>query len=89
LLLASEGARGEVVNVGNPEEVTILELAQKIKQLTGSVSPITFHPLPEDDPKRRCPDIGRAEKLLRWKPKISLEHGLVRTIAWFRGKAQV
>jgi len=86
LLLTSEGATGEVVNVGNPEEVTILELAQRIKKLTGSASPITFHPLPEDDPRRRCPDTGRAEKLLVWKPKISLEEGLVRTITWFRGK---
>lgn len=86
LLLTNEKARGEVVNVGNPEEVTILELAQRIKQLTGSVSPITFHPLPEDDPRRRCPDIGRAEKLLGWKPKSSLEDGLLRTIKWFLEK---
>jgi len=86
LLLANEGAKGGVVNIGNPEEVTILGLAQRIKQLTGGTSPITFHPLPEDDPRRRCPDLGRAEKLLRWKPKISLEQGLVRTIMWFRGK---
>ena len=86
LLLANEGAKGGVVNIGNPEEVTILGLAQRIKQLTGGASPITFHPLPEDDPRRRCPDLGRAEKLLRWKPKISLEQGLVRTIMWFRGK---
>ena len=84
LLLTGERARGEVVNVGNSEEVTILELAQRIKRLTGSGSPITFHPLPEDDPRRRCPDIGRAERLLRWKPKISLEQGLARTITWFR-----
>jgi nucleoside-diphosphate-sugar epimerase len=83
LLLTDEGARGEVVNVGNPEEVTILELAQRIKQLTGSSSPITFHPLPEDDPRRRCPDIGRVERLLGWMPRISLEEGLVRTIEWF------
>ena len=86
MLLTSKGARGEVVNVGNPEEVTILELAQRIKQLTGSVSPITFHPLPEDDPRRRCPDIGRAEKLLRWKPKVKFEEGLERTITWFSSK---
>jgi UDP-glucuronate decarboxylase len=84
LLLANEGARGEVVNVGNAEEVTILELAQSIKQLTGSASPITFHPLPEDDPRRRCPDIGRAESLLGWKPKINLEEGLDRTVRWFQ-----
>ena len=83
LLLTSEGARGEV---GNPEEVTILKLAQRIKQLTGSASPITFHPLPEDDPRRRCPDISRAQKLLGWKPKIGLGQGLVRTVTWFSKK---
>ncbi|MFQ5759167.1 MAG: NAD-dependent epimerase/dehydratase family protein [Candidatus Bathyarchaeia archaeon] len=70
LLLANEGARGGVVNVGNPEEVTILELAQRIRKLTGSASPITFHPLSEDDPRRRCPDVGRVERLLGWKQKI-------------------
>lgn len=86
LLLTGEGARGEVMNVGNLEEVTILELAQRIKQLAGSASPITFHPLPEDDPRRRCPDIGRAERLLGWKPKITLEQGLVRTICGFKEK---
>jgi len=84
LLLTSEGARGEVVNVGNSEEVTILGLAERIKQLTVSVSHVTFHPFPEDDPRRRCPDIGRAKRLVGWKPKISLEQGLVRTIEWFR-----
>ena len=86
LLLTSKGTEGEVVNVGNPEEVMILELAQRIKQLTGSTSPITFHPLPEDDPRRRCPDISRAEKLLGWKPKIGLGQGLGRTVTWFRQK---
>jgi nucleoside-diphosphate-sugar epimerase len=85
--LTNERARGEVVNVGNPEDVTILELALRIKKLTGSTSPITFHPLPEDDPRRRCPDISRAEELLGWKPKISLEQGLSRTIAWFTIKS--
>ncbi|MCK4474846.1 NAD-dependent epimerase/dehydratase family protein, partial [Candidatus Bathyarchaeota archaeon] len=61
LFCADEGASGEVLNVGNPKEITILELAHKIKQMTGSASPVTFHPLPEDDPRRRCPDIGKAE----------------------------
>lgn len=76
------------MNLANSQEIRILELAQKIKQLTGSVSPITFHPLPEDYPRRRCPDIGRAEKLLRWKPKINFEDGLKRTIKWFSSKKQ-
>ncbi|KPV65323.1 MAG: NAD-dependent epimerase/dehydratase family protein [Candidatus Bathyarchaeota archaeon BA1] len=86
LLSTDEGARGEVVNVGNAEEVTILELAGKIKQLIGSTSPLTFHPLPEGDPRRRCSDISRAETVLGWKPKTSLEQGLTRTITWFQSK---
>ena len=74
------------MNVGNAEEVTILELAERIKRLAGSMSPITFHPLPEDDPKRRCPDISMAKRILGWKPEISLEEGLARTITWFQRK---
>ena len=84
LLLTSQRTKGEVVNIGNPKEITISELAWKIKQLTRSASPITFHSLPEDDPTRRCPDIGKVERLLGWKPKIGLEQGLKRTIEWFR-----
>lgn len=87
LLTLSEKAKGEVVNVGNPQEVTILQLAKKIKELTKSMSPLTFHPLPQDDPKRRCPDTDKMEKLLEWKPKISLEAGLKRTITWFQRKS--
>ncbi|MCK4953071.1 SDR family oxidoreductase [Candidatus Bathyarchaeota archaeon] len=90
VLLINEETNGEVVNVGNKEEITILELAQKIKQLTESISHITFHPLPEDDPRRRWPDVGKAEKILGWKPKINLEEGLTKTIKWFkRKKAQI
>lgn len=85
LLAASEEACGRVVNIGNSEEIAILELAQRIKKLTGSRSPLTFCPLPEDDPVRRCPDIRVAGKLLGWKPKVSLEEGLERTVACFRG----
>jgi len=88
-LLTNKKAKGEVVNIGNSKEITILALAQKIKQLTGSASSLTFHPLPKDDPKRRCPDASLAEKILRWNPKISLEQGLRRTIAWFRGRYKV
>jgi len=84
LLTTSEKAEGEVVNVGNPQEMTILQLAKRIKELTKSNSQLTFHPLPKDDPKRRRPDTRKMEKLLEWKPKISLEQGLKRTIDWFR-----
>jgi len=83
LFAANEKADVEVVNVGNPQEVTILHLAKRIKELTRSRSLLTFHPLPKEDPKRRCPDINKMEKLLGWKPKISLEQGLKRTIEWF------
>jgi len=84
LLTASEKACGKVVNIGNCEQITILELAQRIKKLTDSESPLAFHPLQEDDPQRRCPDISLAKKLLRWEWKISLGEGLKRTIAWFQ-----
>jgi UDP-glucuronate decarboxylase len=86
LLTACEKTCGKVVNIGNFEEITILELAQRIKKLTNSKSPLTFYPLPEDDPRRRCPDISKAERLLGWKPKISLEEGLRRTVMWFQRK---
>jgi UDP-glucuronate decarboxylase len=86
LLTASDKAKGEVVNVGNAQEVTILELAKKIKELTNCGSSLTFHPLPKDDPKRRYPDTSKLEKLVGWKPKINLEEGLKRTIMWFSSK---
>ena len=72
------------VNIGNPHELTVLEIAEKVIQLCNSTSRITFKPLPEDDPKVRRPDISRASSLLNWSPKISLEEGLSRTIDSFR-----
>ncbi|MCL2358306.1 MAG: SDR family oxidoreductase [Nitrososphaerota archaeon] len=84
LLLATKAeAIGEVVNVGNTQEVTILELAQKIKEITKTESDIVFYPLPKDDPKRRCPDTTKLEKIVAWKPKIELDEGLKKTIKWF------
>ncbi len=74
------------VNLGNPEEFSMLKFARLVKQLTGSHVPLTFHSLPEDDPKRRCPDISRARKILDWKPRVSIEQGLRRTIDWFRAR---
>jgi dTDP-glucose 4,6-dehydratase len=74
------------VNCGNPTEVTILQFAQKIIELTGSKSGIVYRPLPEDDPKVRQPDISLARKLLGWEPKVALEDGLRRTIEYFRTK---
>jgi len=74
----------EPVNIGNPDEYTILELANRIVALTGSSSPIEFRPLPTDDPKVRRPDITRARTVLGWEPRVSLEEGLERTIAYFK-----
>ncbi len=71
------------VNVGNPHEMTILECAQKIKEISGSQAPIEFHPLPEDDPKRRKPDITKAKMILGWEPTVPLEEGLAETISYF------
>jgi dTDP-glucose 4,6-dehydratase len=72
------------VNLGNPEEVTVLELAQTIVRLAGSKSKIEFRELPVDDPKQRRPDISRARRLLEWEPKVALEEGLGRTLEYFR-----
>ena len=74
------------VNIGNPQELTILDLARKVIAATGSKSRIVERPLPEDDPKVRQPDITRARQLLGWEPKVSLDEGLVPTIAYFRTK---
>ncbi|MCS7238146.1 MAG: SDR family oxidoreductase [Thermoguttaceae bacterium] len=72
------------VNLGNPEEFTIHELAQLVLELTGSRSPIVYKPRPADDPARRCPDITLARKKLGWEPTTPLREGLMRTIEWFR-----
>ena len=72
------------INIGNPREMTLLEIAQIIKKLTGSRSKIVFKKLPVDDPKVRRPDITLARKKLKWEPKVPLEEGLKRTIAYFR-----
>lgn len=85
-LAFSERAEGEVVNIGSDREITILELAKLIKELTKSSSEIEFHPLPKDDPMRRKPDISKAKKLLGWKPEVELEEGLRMMIEWFKEK---
>lgn len=76
------------VNVGNPGEFTMLELAQKVLRLTGSKSKITFMPLPQDDPRQRQPDIALAQDKLGWQPKVSLDEGLKETVAYFRALLQ-
>ena len=84
LIRLSRSAERLPVNLGNPEERTVLEFAELIRTLTGSRSEIVFEPLPEDDPQRRRPDIGKAQAVLGWSPRIGLEEGLRRTIEWFR-----
>lgn len=73
----------EPINLGNPSEITIMELAMKILEITNSKSAVIHKPLPEDDPRVRRPDISRAQKLLHWSPKVTLEEGLKETVTWF------
>jgi nucleoside-diphosphate-sugar epimerase len=84
VLAALEKGDEMPVNLGNPEEVTMLELAKVIVRLAGSKSPIEFRPLPVDDPKQRRPDITHARDLLGWQPEVALEDGLARTLEYFR-----
>jgi len=74
----------EPVNLGNPREMTLLELAKQVLRLSGARSDIVFGPLPTDDPKVRQPDIGKARRLLGWEPRVDVEEGLRRTIDWYR-----
>ncbi len=79
-----ESGEHEPVNVGNPHEITILEFAERVRDLVGAKVPIVFRPLPQDDPKQRCPDIAKARRVLHWEPKVNLEEGLQRTYDFFR-----
>lgn len=72
------------VNLGNPEECSVYELAQGIIEKTGSASQLRFHELPQDDPRQRCPDISKARRLLNWESVVPLDEGLTRTIEYFR-----
>jgi UDP-glucuronate decarboxylase len=71
------------INLGNPTEFTMLELAEHILELTNSTSKLVFKPLPEDDPRQRRPDISKAKKVLDWEPKVALREGLKETITYF------
>ena len=84
LKLLHSDLNADPVNIGNQTELTIKELADTIIRLTGSKSTIQYNKLPEDDPERRRPDITKAQKLLKWSPKIQLEEGLKKTIDYFR-----
>ena len=84
-LMAADDPLTGPMNLGNPNEFTILQLAQTVLRLTGSTSTLIEKPLPEDDPTQRCPDISLAKRTLDWQPSVELEEGLERTIAYFRG----
>lgn len=82
-LAALDGGQGFIVNIGNDKETKIIDIAKMVLAITGSASEIAYHPMPEDDPLRRKPDITRARGLLGWGPKVSLDDGLQRTVKWF------
>lgn len=84
--MLGKNTKGEIFNLGSPQEVRIIELAKLVKKLTKSRSEVQFTKLPTDDPKRRKPDITKAKKILDWQPKISLEEGLKRTIKYYEGR---
>ncbi|MDD5045145.1 MAG: SDR family NAD-dependent epimerase/dehydratase, partial [Candidatus Omnitrophica bacterium] len=81
LMLSSEHGP---VNLGNPDEFTILEFAKMVTCFTRTSSKIVYKPLPQDDPRQRRPDISKAKRILKWSPKISLKDGLQKTIEWFK-----
>ncbi len=80
----TEGTKGEVFNLGNPEEYSMNDLAKKIKEMTGSASETVYKELPPDDPKQRRPDIEKAERMLNWKPVVSVDEGLRKTIEYYK-----
>lgn len=81
-----ESSEHEPVNIGNPHEITILEFAERVRALVGASAPIVFRPLPQDDPRQRCPDIGKARRIFQWEPKVAFEDGLRLTYDYFRQK---
>ncbi|MEZ5317006.1 MAG: UDP-glucuronic acid decarboxylase family protein [Vicinamibacterales bacterium] len=89
ILRLALSAENDPVNIGNPHEMSIEEIARTIIRMTGSASQVVFKPLPTDDPKVRRPDITRARTLLHWEPKVPLEEGLTSTIAYFRRKMEL
>jgi len=88
VLLMNQAGVHDPVNLGNPDEFTILEMASKVRSMVKSSSTISHRPLPPDDPGRRRPDISRARELLGWQPAISLEQGLKQTIPYFAVKLE-
>jgi dTDP-glucose 4,6-dehydratase len=89
ILKLMDSSENDPVNIGNPREMTIEEIARTIIRMTGSKSKIVYQELPTDDPKVRQPDITRARTLLGWEPKVPLEQGLVKTIDYFKKKMNI
>lgn len=87
--MEKEDTCGQVINLGNPDEHTMLDLAKLVQRLTASETKIEYKPLPQDDPTRRKPNITKARTLLSWEPRITIEQGLEKTIAWFRENVQI
>ena len=85
-LMALDGEEPRPVNLGNPEECSMLDLVQAVARACGREATVTYQPLPNDDPKQRCPDISRARELLNWSPAVSLQEGLQRTVSWFQNQ---
>jgi dTDP-glucose 4,6-dehydratase len=86
IIRLAESATNEPVNIGNPHEITIEEIARTIIKLVGSSSQLVYRPLPVDDPRQRRPDITRARTILGWEPKVGLEEGLLKTVDYFKSK---
>ncbi len=86
LIKLLESEEHEPTNIGNPQEITILEFAERIRELTHTKAEIIFKPLPQDDPKQRCPDITKARRVLNWEPKVELAEGLRLTLEYFQKK---
>ena len=85
-LMALDGKEPRPVNLGNPEECSMLDLVQAVARACGREATVTYQPLPNDDPKQRCPDITRARELLNWSPAVSLQEGLQKTVSWFQNQ---
>ena len=85
-LMALDGKEPRPVNLGNPEECSMLDLVQAVARACGREATVTYQPIPNDDPKQRCPDITRARELLNWSPAVSLQEGLKRTVSWFQNQ---
>lgn len=85
-LMALDGKEPRPVNLGNPEECSMLDLVQAVARACGREATVTYQPIPNDDPKQRCPDITRARELLNWSPAVNLQEGLQRTVSWFQNQ---